>query len=589
MSTTVDSQQYGAAVLRHLPLLREMIDRLGIRDVVHRELPPDPRNRVVDADCVVLMIENVLHGRVALYGMNDWLEATDIDVILGEGCPADAFTDDRLAATLDHIHAYGVDDLLSAVVRGYLQQNPGPSEYSVHTDTTTAKLWGDYERATAMPGPSPLNGHSKDHRPDLKQLVYGLSLHGAVGIPLCVSVLDGNTSDHTANRLHIDQLAGLLPPQDDVTLVADCKLFDPTTIGRILDADFHFVTLVPRTYGLRAQLVDLVLQRDEALPELARSPGQTSKHPDRVYCGVSFVRDFAVLDPEQGDSQEKVPLRFLVVESSEQARSFDEGLQKRLEKDRKRYEQAARKLAAIKYRCGPDAQLAIDRFENGKKSKALHTATFGVEEVTKVLPRPKRGRPKAGELAPTETFWKITWADVVADEAAVKRARDHARFFVLATDHVLDEGWDDERILTEYRHQHMVEGHCGFRWLKGPAAVAPMFLKTPARIAALGLVFILALMVRNYMQWEIRRRLAETDQTLPNMNKQPTARPTTENIFHYFGGVTVALVYRNGRVAERHVSGLNEAACKALEILGVSPTIFTTPRKADSLWLGSSE
>ena len=151
MSTPFASPRYGAAVLRHLPLLREMIGRLGIRDVVHRELPPDPRNRVVDADCVVLMIENILHGRVALYGMNDWLEATDIDVILGEGCPADAFTDDRLAKTLDHIYAYGVDDLLSAVVRGYLQENPGPSAYSVHTDTTTAKLWGDYERSSRLP------------------------------------------------------------------------------------------------------------------------------------------------------------------------------------------------------------------------------------------------------------------------------------------------------------------------------------------------------------------------------------------------------------------------------------------------------
>ena len=175
------------------------------------------------------------------------------------------------------------------------------------------------------------------------------------------------------------------------------------------------------------------------------------------------------------------------------------------------------------------------------------------------------------------------------DKAAVNRARDHARFFVLATDHVHDEGWDDERILAEYRHQHIIEGHCGFRWLKGPAAVAPMFLKTPARIAALGLVFILALMVRNYMQWEIRRRLAETDRTLPNMNKQPTAKPTAENIFRYFGGVTVALIYRNGRVAERHVSGLNDTALEALEILGVSPAIFSTPRKGDSLWLGSSE
>ena len=96
-------------------------------------------------------------------------------------------------------------------------------------------------------------------------------------------------------------------------------------------------------------------------------------------------------------------------------------------------------------------------------------------------------------------------------------------------------------------------------------------------------------MVRNYMQWEIRRCLAEADRTLPNMNKQPTAKPTAENIFHYFGGVTVALIYRNGTVAERHVCGLNEAALEALEILGVSPAVFSTPRKCDSLWMRSSE
>ncbi len=585
MSNDTEVPQYRAAVLRHLPLVRQAIHSIGIDTVLAAELPRDPRNRVLDVGCVVLMIENVLHGRVALYNMNDWLEGMDVDIVLGEDCPPSAFTDDRLAATLDHIYDYGTDDLLSAVVRNYFEQRPGPDSYSVHTDTTTLMLWGDYDQAAAMGGPVPRRGHSKDHRPDLKQLVYGLSLHGAVGIPLCVSVLDGNSSDHAANRFHIDELAGLLPPKDEVTMVADCKLCDPTTLGRVLDADFHFVTLVPRTYKLRADLVEEVMDSEVPLPELAREPGRTKKDPDRVYSGVSFVRPFDVLDPESGEKQ-KIPLRFLVVESSELARRFENSLTDKLKAGRKRFEKGARKLAARKFRCEPDARIAIERF---RKGKTLHTATFDVEEVTKTLPRPRRGRPKAGEVAPTEIFWRVTWTDLVVDEDAVETAREHARYFVLVTDHVDDPDWDDERILAEYRHQHVIEGHTGFRWLKGPAAVAPMFLKTPSRIAALGLVFVLALMVRNWLQWEVRRRLADEGQTLPNMNKQPTAKPTTENIFHYFNNVTVVLVQRGGKTVERHISGLNDAACRALEILGFDQTIFTTPRKSGVVWAGSSE
>jgi len=126
MSNDTVDPQYRAAVLRHLPLIRQAIYRIGIDTVMAEELPRDPRNRVLDVDCVVLMIENVLHGRVALYNMNDWLEGMDVDVVLGEDCPPSAFTDDRLGATLDHIYDYGTDDLLSAVVRNYFEQRPGP-------------------------------------------------------------------------------------------------------------------------------------------------------------------------------------------------------------------------------------------------------------------------------------------------------------------------------------------------------------------------------------------------------------------------------------------------------------------------------
>jgi len=78
MSAISEPPQYRAAVLRHLPLVRHAIAAIGIDEVLAEQLPSDPRNRVRDADCVTLMIENVLHGRVALYNMSGWLKAVDV-------------------------------------------------------------------------------------------------------------------------------------------------------------------------------------------------------------------------------------------------------------------------------------------------------------------------------------------------------------------------------------------------------------------------------------------------------------------------------------------------------------------------------
>ena len=73
--------------------------------------------------------------------------------------------------------------------------------------------------------------------------------------------------------------------------------------------------------------------------------------------------------------------------------------------------------------------------------------------------------------------------------------------------------------------------------------------------------------------------LAEQGEKLPNMNKRPTDKPTTENVFRYFEAVTVVLIVRDGKVTERQLSNLAGPALHSLEILGIDPAIFTTPRK----------
>lgn len=70
--------------------------------------------------------------------------------------------------------------------------------YTLHGDTTTHMLYGVYVvcEEEAYHALSPANGHSKAHRPDLKQVKTGLIADGN-GIPLEVQSPDGNMSDST--------------------------------------------------------------------------------------------------------------------------------------------------------------------------------------------------------------------------------------------------------------------------------------------------------------------------------------------------------------------------------------------------------
>lgn len=562
----------------HLPLVRAVIDQLRIPAIVDELMPPDPRSRVSDGECITAMILNILEGRVALYDMERWLARTDVELLLGEGVNAAHFNDARLAACLDHIADRGTEELLSAVVKDYITREDAPRTYTVHQDTTSLTLFGAYASAKPEDGPVPAYGYSKDHRPDLKQLVFGISLHGAVGIPLVGTMFAGNTADPVANRIHIEALADLLPEEHDVTIVGDSKLVDGPTVGQLLDQQFHFVSLVSHSFALRAELVDEVRRAGETMPELARADGRTKADPPRVYRGRSFERPFTVTDLS-GNNKREVSLRFLVVESTQLEDQEEKALERRLSKERETFAKSLASASKRTYACEADAVHVMEKLTSKLQ---YHVAHVEVRSEVVTLKRARRGRPKAGEEAPRATVYRLVESEpLTPSEEAVANLEFHSRHFVLVTDHLDREAWPDERILAEYRHQHVLEGHTGFRWLKNVATVAPVFLHTPRRIAALGVVFVLALMVRNYLQFELRRQLAEKGETIPDRLGKPTAKPTTETAMIPFATVTIVHVSFAGQSLGRKLTPLPEAARTVLRMLGVDESVFSTPRRRE--------
>jgi transposase len=81
----------------------------------------------------------------------------------------------------------------------------------------------------------------------------------------------------------------------------------------------------------------------------------------------------------------------------------------------------------------------------------------------------------------------------------------------------------------------------GFRWIKNPAAITPMWREKPERIAALAMLTVVGFLVYGLIQRQVRRYLQQHQQTVPG-NKGLTAVPTAAVILALFASVVMVQV-----------------------------------------------
>jgi hypothetical protein len=185
----------------------------------------------------------------------------------------------------------------------------------LHTDSTTLKVYGAYARDEREEGTVVTYGDSRDHRPDLKQLLCGLTAT-AEGVLVWGHITNSNQSNSTEHRFHITQLRQHLPDLGEPLLVADSKFFAGDAIALAAAHRFRFITLLPQTVGLRQELIDDPTLRD--LLPLWERPGRR-KGERQAYHGAPVVRPY-LWKTAAGEVQE-LPLRLLVVESTQLAKA----------------------------------------------------------------------------------------------------------------------------------------------------------------------------------------------------------------------------------------------------------------------------
>src|SRR5215467_8672833 len=516
----------------HLPLVLGVVRKLNIAALIDTFCPPHPAHVLSYGRGVEALLLAILDGHHALYKVGVRLEERGMIPLLQPGLTRTSLHDYRLGQILDALFAANLNRVFGAIALNALGVYAIPTPW-LHQDTTTITLYGAYEEAArpvaGLVPPRPAYGHSKDGHDDLKQVLLSLGV-SSDGLPLRMGIRDGNTSDSTETPVAIEECLAL--GLDGVRgIVADSKAYCKRTLGLCLEKRVGLITLVPRTCAVRQEL-EAWGQQHGALPLLLEKPGRTRQEPPRHWHGHSVLRRVAV---EYTDGRQDVAeLRFLVVHSSQLAHQTAVAYAAAQAKEAERLAEHVQHVEARWFACAADAEEAIADYEGrgqGRRGRTphpwrYHALHYRVEAVHGPKKRTRRGRPPKAEVPQVEVRYRLVahWETLVPSEEAYG-------WTVLVTT-LRPEVCTDTEMLQAYQEQHITV-EPGFRWIKNPAAISPVWLEKPERMAALAMLTVVGLLVYAVLPRQVRLSLREHDRQVPG-HKGPTATPTAAVVFALF-------------------------------------------------------
>jgi transposase len=504
---------YRSQVLDHLGLVAGMFEELGIGEVIDHATQQNPEIRIVTAGHAVKAM--VLNGlgfvNQQLYLVPQFFQNKPTSRLIAPAIAPEQLNDDTLGRALATLYVYGVTELYSLIAATAVQRL-GLVPTFAHLDSTSFHVDGRYN-SEEEPDAQVIHitrGYSRDHRPDLNQVMLELLVEHQAGIPVLMKPLSGNTSDaidfgHVITE-HIAQLRSTYGTAD---LVADSALYSEANLQKLALTGSKWITRVPAT----------LIEAQEALAHA---------QPETMAPLMEGYRDHVQTSTYGGVAQ-----RWVVIYSEPRHPQAQRTVEKSLLKQSAEEVKACKQLGRTAFACAADAQQALATFAQGLQ------ATFLAKSTVHATPRyGKRGRPGL-DTQPDQVVYQI--AGALASSRAVRQALvDQHSCFILATNELDATQLPPQELLHGYKGQGHAER--GFRFLKDPRFLASsLYLKKPERIMALLMVMTVCLLVYAALEYRIRTALKAHDTTFPAQKGKPIQTPTARWVFHYFVGIHVLL------------------------------------------------
>jgi transposase len=537
-------EQFSSAHIGHLGLVADKIDSLNLIDLIDYRLPISVAHgsKVSYGERIAAMILNGL-GFIdsRLYLFPEFLSDKPLDRLFNRPVQPEWFNDDATGRCLDAISEYGTTKLFTEISL-IIGQSRNLLGKSIHIDTTTLSLYGDYDSSednvTSQPEAmtaQPARGHAKSGRHDLKQMVLLLATTGASNFPLWMESHSGNASDKTtmpAAAVKIRQLCQGLADAKDFIYVGDSAIYSN------------------------------ILQSSENLFWISRAPENIKEvrslvsTPDSNISWIKLTNGYSYYATicEYGG----VKQRWLMFFSEAAYHRENKTLERTIKKAETEQNKAWWHLSNQFFTCQMDAHRQI---ESQKKKLKFHDVVTNVIEVKK---HKGKGRPKANEL-PEIIGYQIEYA-LSLNEEKVASIRAKKGRFVLATNQLNETLLSNADVLLEYKAQSGVE--CSFKFIKDDTfQVDSVFLKTPERIEALMMIMTLCLMVYGVSEYELQQSLQASNETIPDAMKKPTQKPSLRWVYFLFRVVN-ELSVRTGDHVQKLVVNLNAILRKIIRHFG---------------------
>ena len=490
--------------IEHHGIVAGIIDDLGIVKLVDQYLPQDKEQKITPGQAIKGMIINGLgFSNRPLSLTPQFFKSLPVEHLFDENTKAEYFNRHKLGRTLEQCYDFDCETLFSLIAAQACKIENVDTRFQ-SLDSTSFSLTGEYNAETDENTVNITHGYSKDHRPDLKQIVQELIVSQDGGVPLLSKVWDGNTSDNKIFRERSKHLVeSFKTAGNSYFCVADSKLYHQKNADYL--AQINFITRVPSSIKEVKQKVDECL-KDGSLKDFIE--------------GYKFCK----FDVQHMGIQQ----RWLVFESLAARKRATKTLEKQILKAEKALEKSLFHLQAQRFGCRNDADKALKNIVKKLKFHQIEAVKY-----TEYAKYTQKGKPKKGSQA-DKIEWQIN-AGFIADKEAFEFALRQKSAFVLASNASVAD-LSDEDIFYKYKAQSCVEG--GFRFLKEPSFfVSSLFLKKPSRIDALVMVMSLSLLVYSIAQRRLRKRLKADNKTVPNQINQAIQNPTMRWIFQCFDGI----------------------------------------------------
>ncbi len=250
----VAGKELSTLSMDHHGLVAAVCQDLGLAEKINRRLDNGDSRRVVSAGkAVVAMVLNGLgFTNRRLYLTHQFFENKPISLLLNEDIQSTDITNYTLGHALDEISAYGASKLFGEIAFETAIEHDLINDVN-HLDSTSLSVHGAYKSEENIDDKEPgviniTRGFSKDHRPDLNQIVLSMVVNGACSFPLFMEPLDGNSSDKTSFHETIARVRDFqkqINVQTNFKWIADSALY--TKDGLLKSNDYNWLTRVPET------------------------------------------------------------------------------------------------------------------------------------------------------------------------------------------------------------------------------------------------------------------------------------------------------------------------------------------------------